>query len=51
MAEQATEEEKNAYQGLAYFMKAYKLFYYSLEVGDIPYSEALQGEADNIKPK
>lgn len=51
MVEQATEDEKDAYQGLAYFMKAYKLFYYSLEVGDIPYSEALQGEANNIKPK
>lgn len=25
-------------------MKAYKLFYKSLEVGDIPYSDALKGE-------
>lgn len=51
MVEQASEDEKDAYQGLAYFMKAYKLFYFSLEVGDIPYTEALQGESDNIKPK
>lgn len=51
MVEQASEDEKDAYQGLAYFMKAYKLFYFSLEVGDIPYTEALQGESGNIKPK
>ena len=51
MVEQASDDQKDAYQGLAYFMKAYKLFYFSLEVGDIPYSEALQGEVDNIKPK
>lgn len=51
MVEQASEDEKDAYQGLSYFMKAYKLFYFSLEVGDIPYTEALQGESGNIKPK
>lgn len=39
------------YAGLAHFVKAYRLFYNSLEVGDIPYSEALQGESGNVKPK
>lgn len=32
-------------------MKAYKLFYKSLEVGDIPYSDALKGEEGVQKPK
>lgn len=51
MVELATERDKNAYKGLAHFIKAYKLFYMSLDMGDIPYEEALQGESGLIKPK
>ncbi len=52
MVDFATEEsDKNAYRGLGLFIKAYKLFYMSMDVGDIPYSDALQGEQGNTKPK
>lgn len=48
---QPSEDDQNAYGGLAHFLKAYKLFYMSLEMGDIPYEEALQGETGLVKPK
>lgn len=51
MVHAADDSYKSAYEGLAKFMKAYKLFYKSLEVGDIPYSEALKGEEGIQKPK
>lgn len=51
MLEAASEDDQNAYGGLAHFLKAYKLFYMSLEMGDIPYEEALQGETGLVKPK
>lgn len=44
-------DNADAYNGLAHFTKAYKLYYSSLLVGDRPYSEALQGESGNVKPK
>lgn len=50
MVEQATEAEKEAYTGLAKFVKAYKLFYHSLEVGDIPYKDILKGEEGILSP-
>lgn len=51
MLEFASDSEKNAYDGLAHFLKAYKVFYMSLEMGDVPYEEALQGETGLVKPK
>lgn len=51
MVELAPEEDKAAYQALALFIKTYKLFYVSMQLGDIPYSDALQGEKGNTKPK
>lgn len=53
MAEQAdestlTEEKKNAYKGLALFLKAYRLFNYTLSVGDIPYEGILEGASGNF---
>ncbi len=51
MIDLAGENEKNAYKGLGLFVKAYKLFYISLSLGDIPYSEALQGADGNTNPK
>lgn len=51
MVDLAAEIDKEAYVALGKFIKAYKLFYFSLEVGDIPYSDALNGEAGNMTPK
>lgn len=51
MVELADEENRPAYEALALFVKSYKLFYYSMQLGDIPYSEALKGEEGNTKPK
>lgn len=47
LAEQSTllsEGQKNAYKGLALLLKAYRLFNYTLTVGDIPYEGILEGE-------
>lgn len=51
MADVANPQDKNAYEGLALFLKAYKLFNYTLNVGDIPYDEILQGAAGHLTPK
>lgn len=51
MVDLAGADDKNAYTGLGLFIKAYKLFYMSLDVGDIPYSEALKGEEGTVAPK
>ena len=42
------EEKKNAYKGLALFLKAYRLFNYTLSVGDIPYEGILEGASGNF---
>lgn len=39
------------YEGLSLFSKAYLLYYISLNIGDIPYSNAGQGEEGNPRPK
>lgn len=51
MVEVANEQDKNAYEGLALFLKAYKLFNYTLNVGDIPYEGILEGAQGNLTPK
>jgi hypothetical protein len=51
MINAAADADKPAYTGLGMFIKAYKLYYLSLSVGDIPYSEALKGETGNTQPK
>lgn len=51
MIEVAEDNQKNTYEALSLFVKCYKLFYYSMHLGDIPYTDALQGEEGNIKPK
>lgn len=51
MVELAPEQDQSAYSGLAQFIKAYKLFWVSMDLGDIPYSDALKGEEGNMKPK
>lgn len=52
MVDNASENMKNSYEGLGCFLKAYQLFYLSIQCGDIPYSESLKGESEGItQPK
>lgn len=44
MVELASEADKDAYAGLFYYMKAWAFYRTSLDMGDIPYSQALQVE-------
>ncbi len=47
-----TEELRNAYSALGHFVRAWQFFLTTMQVGDIPYSEAVKGESDAIiKPK
>lgn len=46
----AKSPDNKGYEGLAYFSKAYMLYYISMNMGDIPYSSAGQGEEGNIRP-
>ena len=43
-----TEGKKNAYKGLALFLKAYQLFGNTLNVGDIPYEGILEGKEGHL---
>ena len=49
LTEDLEEGEKNSYTGLGYFMRAYMFFGRTMEVGDIPYSDALKGESEGNK--
>ena len=51
MVELASDVDKEAYQGLALFIKVFRLYDTTMSLGDIPYSDALKGEEGNIKPK
>lgn len=51
MLDLTVESNRAGYEGLYYFVKAYKLFELTMAVGDIPYSEAFQGESGLMKPK
>jgi len=42
---------ENSYKALGKFIRAYTFFNLTISVGDIPYSEALQGEAGIYNPK
>ncbi|MHC5353934.1 SusD/RagB family nutrient-binding outer membrane lipoprotein [Myroides sp. LJL115] len=50
MMQQAVEYEKPQYIAIGHFLKAYFFYQLSLKFGDIPYSEALQGEQGVIFP-
>ena len=50
MVELADTQDVEAYSGLGKFLKAYKLFWISMEVGDIPYSDALNADGGVQKP-
>lgn len=51
MVEAADGAAKEGYAALAKFMIAYQLYDITLSVGDIPYSDAFQGEGGVVKPK
>lgn len=43
---------KKSYTALGHFIRAWQFFHTTLQVGDIPYTDAVKGESDNItKPK
>ncbi|MFT4202877.1 MAG: SusD/RagB family nutrient-binding outer membrane lipoprotein [Chitinophagaceae bacterium] len=48
-AEEGTE--RNTYTALGHFIRAWQFFQTTMQMGDIPYSQAIQGESDeNIQP-
>src|SRR5699024_8703915 len=49
LAEESPQYE--SYAGLAKFLKAFKLYGMTMRMGDIPYSDALQGEEETTKPE
>lgn len=51
MVEEGDADNVDAYQALYKFMKAYKIFNMSMEMGDVPYSDALEGESGNVTPR
>ncbi|QEC52535.1 SusD-like starch-binding protein associating with outer membrane [Anseongella ginsenosidimutans] len=53
MVEFATDEQlRNSYAALGHFVRAWRFFQLTMRVGDIPYSQAIQGENSNIvKPE
>lgn len=52
MIDFATNEKlKNSYAALGHFIRAYKFFYLTMHVGDIPYSESFQADEENFSPK
>lgn len=50
-AEQLPPAEANSYKALAHFIRAWQFFQLSMRVGDIPYSEAIQGLEGKIQPQ
>ncbi|NGP90128.1 SusD/RagB family nutrient-binding outer membrane lipoprotein [Fodinibius halophilus] len=48
MIEEAERTEKPAYKALGKFFRAYHFYQLTLRFGDIPYSEALKGETDEL---
>ncbi|WP_205943033.1 SusD/RagB family nutrient-binding outer membrane lipoprotein [Pedobacter frigidisoli] len=47
-----SDKLRSSYEALGHFIKAWQFFQTTIQVGDIPYSEAVKGETDNIlKPK
>ena len=50
-AKQLSTELSNSYEALGHFIRAWQFFQLTMRVGDIPYSEAIKGNAGIIKPK
>lgn len=51
MIDKAPEAQVKGYEGLASFAKAFNIYYTSLNLGEIPYSDAGFGETGVLKPK
>ncbi|MDE5676875.1 SusD/RagB family nutrient-binding outer membrane lipoprotein [Phocaeicola sp.] len=51
MVELSDDKNVKAYSALAKFVKAYILFNSTMELGDIPCSDALKGEEGTLRPK
>ena len=49
MMEEAAKSNNKNYQAIGKFFRALHFYNLSMRVGDIPYSEALRGETDNIR--
>lgn len=43
--------QQNSYKGLGKFMRAWMFYNLTMQMGDIPYSEANQGDKGNFRPK
>ncbi|TXH56670.1 MAG: SusD/RagB family nutrient-binding outer membrane lipoprotein [Bacteroidia bacterium] len=43
------EGSKKSYKALSHFIRAWQFFYTSIQLGDIPYSEAVKGESEGIE--
>jgi hypothetical protein len=39
---------RKSYEGLGYFIRAWQFFYTTMQVGDIPYLQAIKGESESI---
>lgn len=50
MAELAPEQSKNAYKAMALFLESYRIYNYTISVGDIPYSDAMKGKEGSLAP-
>ncbi|MEC5142159.1 SusD/RagB family nutrient-binding outer membrane lipoprotein [Chitinophaga sp. 212800010-3] len=42
------EGQRTSYRALGHFIRAWQFFQTTMQVGDIPYSQAVKGESDNI---
>lgn len=52
MVNNATDEgQRNGYRALGHFLRAWQFFQTTMRVGDIPYTEAIQGDKGITKPK
>lgn len=52
VANAPTESLRKSYEALGHFITAWQFYYTTMQVGDIPFSEAVKGESDDIiKPK
>jgi Starch-binding associating with outer membrane len=47
----STPELKNSYDGFGHFVRAWQFFQVTMQLGDVPYSQAIQGGAGIIKAK
>lgn len=49
-AKNEPEGVKNSYLALGHFIRAWQFFQLTMQVGDIPYSDAIKGDKGEIKP-